>query len=221
MPTVVSEIVSNVIVELSQVPGVGVQLYSAGRIQQYVQDTFLLTIDKAWWPEYMCYLDTAANGTDGRLTSDLVGPLSSIMEYKDIAAVWPTNSSRRLRQLPPMTNPGLFTGGAARYMAADYKFPKRPFIVYPTQSTDTLKVWARQSNIVPLSGDDVVYLDRLLLTYGAAWMYCTDDGTVPAQVEKFQGLYQLRLDQVTDNLSQQPLQLDPRTPTDNNEWWEA
>jgi hypothetical protein len=73
-------------------------------------------------------------------------------------------------------------------------------------------VWARQRPEIPLSLDDVVYIDGLLLQYDACWMYCVDDGTVPAQVNKFQVLAQNRRTKVKASFGQQPLELDPRMP---------
>jgi hypothetical protein len=59
-------------------------------------------------------------------------------------------------------------------------------------------------------------LDELLIKYDACWQYAVDDGTVPAQVNKFQLLAQKRRKQVFANFSQQPLMLDPRFPSDPN-----
>jgi len=101
MPTLVSNIVNAVINELSQVPGIATQIYSAGRIQQHVQDALLLELEEMWWPDYMTYIGPIPlDGTTGSLTQDLVGPLATITEYRDIAAVYPENSNRKLRELP-------------------------------------------------------------------------------------------------------------------------
>jgi hypothetical protein len=57
---------------------------------------------------------------------------------------------------------------------------------------------------------DTLYLDQLLLQYDACWMYAVDDGTIPAQVNKFQVLAQNRRRMIKAAFSQQPLELDPR-----------
>jgi hypothetical protein len=56
MPVVVSNIVSSVINLLSQVPGIATQIYASNRIQQHVQDAFLLELEEMWWPDYMCFI---------------------------------------------------------------------------------------------------------------------------------------------------------------------
>jgi hypothetical protein len=214
MPALVSDIVSAVITELSQVPGVATQIYASGRILQHVQDALLLELEEMWWPDYMTWIGPIAlDGTTGRLTADLVGPLATIKEYHDIAAVCPADSNRKLRELPQSINPFVLTSGFGPwYMAPDYTTPARPFKVYPPSATISVVVWARQRPTLPLATTDTVYIDRLLLQYDACWMYCVDDGTIPAQVNKFQVLAQNRRRMIKASFGQQPLELDPRFP---------
>ena len=216
MPVVIRDIVNAVITDLSQVPGVATQIYSSGRIQQHVQDAFLLEFEDFWWPDYMAYVQSPLDGTTGRLTQDLIGPLGAVTEYRDIASVWPVGLNRKLRELPQSVNPTVIAGGSNTwYMMPDYVASARPFKVIPETSTGSVVAWARQRPEVPFDIDDVVYIDGLLLQYDAAWMYCVDDGTVPAQVNKFQVLAQNRRTKVKASFNQQPIELDPRmTSTD-------
>jgi hypothetical protein len=214
MPVVVSNIVSSVINLLSQVPGVATQIYASNRIQQHVQDAFLLELEEMWWPDYMCFIGPVAlDGTTGRLAQDLTGPLATITEYRDIAAVYQSTTNRRLRELPQSMNPTLLTAGLTSfYIAPDYTVPGRPFRVYPADSTTSVVVWARQRPKLPLAMTDTLYLDQLLLQYDACWMYAVDDGTIPAQVNKFQVLAQNRRKMVKAGYAQHPIELDPRFP---------
>ena len=225
MPTKASDIVKAVIVELSQVPGIATQVYSAERILQYVQDAFLLEIEEMWWPEYMQYFGPVAlDGVTGIIVSDLVGTISSITRYGDVARVWPDGSNQRLLELPAGMNPTVLRGGSnnsghGTYMSADYTTPNRPFRVWPMDSTGSLVVWARQRNAIPIGNDDLLYLDGLLLQYDAAWMYCVDDGTVPAQVNKYQMLAQSRRQQMKSAQANQKIALDNRYPVGTDQWW--
>jgi hypothetical protein len=217
MPALVSDIVSTVINELSQVPGIATQIYASGRIQQHVQDALLLELEEMWWPDYMTYIGPIPlDGSTGSLTQDLVGPLATITEYRDVAAVFPENSNRKLRELPQSINPLSLRGGAnAWYIAPDYGTPARPFKVYPSDSTIGVVAWCRQRPKLPLALTDRVYIDQLLLQFDACWMYCVDDGTIPAQVNKFQVLAQNRRRMVKASYAQHPLELDSRYPTDD------
>jgi hypothetical protein len=216
MPALVSDIVSSVINLLSQVPGIATQVYASGRIQQMVQDALLLELEEMWWPDYMCYIGPiAVDGTTGSLTADLVGPFAIITEYRDIAAVYREGSNRKLRELPQSINPMRLTSGLSSfYIAPDYMVPARPFKVYPPDSSTGVVVWARQRPRLPLTLSDRVYIDHLLLQYDACWMYCVDDGTIPAQVNKFQVLAQNRRRMVKAGYAQHPIELDPRYPSE-------
>lgn len=217
MPVLVQDVVRAVINELSQVPGVATQLYASGRIQQHVQDAFLLEFEDMLWPDYMTHIGPIPiDGETGQLSQDLVGPLGKITEYRDIAAVWQTGRSVKLKELPQSINPTTLTatGGYAVFMSPDYTTPSRPFRVWPKGATEDVVIWAKQRPTLPLNLTDKLYIDGLLLQYDATWMYCVDDGTVPAQVNKFQVLATNRRKAVKANYAQQPLELDPRMPMD-------
>lgn len=211
--TAAGDIAKDVIVELSQVPGLATQLYATGRILQHIQDAYQFEIIDHWWPEYMEYFLVPVDGTSGRLAEDLVGPISSINKYEDVAIVWPEGDNRRLRQLPTNINPTLYQGHRSfSYMSPDNIDNARPFRVWPTTSVGNVVVWARQHSDVPMDKTTNIWLDRLLMTYDAAWMYCVDDGTIPAQVQKFQMLAAKRRQQLLASNNVQPVELDPRFP---------
>jgi hypothetical protein len=217
MPALVSDIVSAVINELSQVPGIATQIYSSGRILQHIQDAFLLEIEEMWWPDYMAFIGPIPlDGETGRLTQDLVGPLATITEYRDIASVFMSNTNRKLRQFPQSMNPtAVLSGSRGMYMMPDYTVPARPFRVVPFDSTYPVVAWCRQRPKLPLANNSTLYLDQLLLQYDALWMYAVDDGTIPAQVNKFQVLAQNRRRMIKAAFSVQPLELDPRWAADD------
>jgi hypothetical protein len=215
MPALVSDIVNAVINLLSQVPGVATQIYASDRIRQHVQDATLLELEEMWWPDYMTYIGPVTiDGVTGAPSTDLIGPLSPITEYRDIASVFPAGSNKKLRELPQSINPLNLNSGRMLFMAPDYTTPNRPFRVYPKNSTDSVVVWARQRPPIPLLLTSKVYIDALLIQYDACWMYAVDDGTIPAQVNKFQVLAQNRRKMVKAAFAQQPLELDPRFPAD-------
>jgi len=210
--TQVSDIVGSVITELSQVPGVATQKYASDRIRQFVQNAYRMEYNEMWWPRYMFYQTIPLS--NGQLTQDIKGPLNFVDDYENIAAVYMEGSNRKLREKPQSVNPNLLTTGLDTwYMEPNYAVPHRPFIVYPTPSSRSVVVWARDSQSLPFSDTDNILLDDLLLMYDACWMYAVDDGTVPAQVNKYQMLATKRRQQLKASLAQQPLELDPRFPS--------
>lgn len=210
--SLVRDIVSAVIVELSQVPGIATQIYSADRIRQFVQDAYQMEIDEVWWPRYMVWQTIPLDPLTGLLTADIQGPISYVDDYENIRVVFPANSTRPLAELPQSLNPAVITGGSRLFITPDYTIEHRPFKVLPVGTASSVTVHARQDTPLPLADTTRVYLDGLLLQYDAAWMYCVDDGTVPAQVNKFQMLATARRKRITAALAQQPLLLDPRFP---------
>jgi hypothetical protein len=148
----------------------------------------------------------------GLLTADLQGPISVIDDYTDIRVVWPDGRNKGLRELSPSVNPATLTGGRGWYMTPDYSVPNRPFKVLPVGSVSSVMIHARQHNTTPLALTDRLFLDELLLTYDACWMYAVDDATIPAQAQKYQMLAQKRRKTMIANTGNQPLELDPRLP---------
>jgi len=215
------DIVKAVIVEISQVPGLATQVFSADRILKYVEDAFKLEIDEEWWPQYMHWFGPVPlDGVTGMITQDLTGPLSSIDDYGDIRAAFPDGSNRRIAQLPPMLNPSTLGGTGRLFMEADGSIPHRPLRIWPKTAVGPIWIHARQEVAAyPITDTDTLLIDDLLLTYDAAWMYCVDDGTVPGQVNKYQGLAHKRRQQVIADMAQQPLMLDPRFPDGTDQWW--
>lgn len=218
----VGTLVGMVINELSQVPGVVTQKYSSPVITQYIQNAYMMEIEDVWWPDYMHYFQNVnVDPLTGLLTSDLIGPISSIDDYGDIQAVWPGNSSTPLMGLPSSMNPATFTtnssaGGTSMpvYIAPDQTLPNRPFRVYPTNSIGPLVVLARQSTAIPFTTGTRVGIDPLLLMFDAAWQYCISDGTIPAQVAKYELLIKKRRQQMITNFNNMPIPLDKRIPVD-------
>lgn len=212
--TLVSDIVSSVIVELSQVPGIATQIYSAGRIRQHVQDAYQLEIDELWWPRYMWWQTIPVDPATGLLTQDIKGPISFVDEYENIRAVFPEGSQRQITEFPSSMSPGAASVGSRMFITPDYTVPHRPLKVLPTGNAINVLVHARQNTALPFGDNTTVYIDNLLLQYDAAWMYCVDDGTVPAQVNKFQMLAAKRRKRLIAGMAQQPLALDPRYASD-------
>lgn len=223
MSCLASDIISDVIIELSQVPGTSTQVYATPRIAQLLQDACIMMIDEYWWPDLRQYFyNVATDGITGRLSANLVCTLTNhkISRYQDIEAVFPSTNNKPLRALPPRFNPATLSGTSATYMIPDATTALRPFAVFPITSTETLTVIARAYPIIPMSTTDTVYLDRLMLTYLAAYMYAEDDGTNPGSIAKFKGLFEKRLTQVKAQWNEQPLPLDPRFAVTEYEWSE-
>jgi hypothetical protein len=210
----VGDIVSAAITELSQVPGQATQIYSTPRMQQYVQNAVLLELEEMWWAKLMFYLyDVPIDGTTGVPTLDLVSPFGGYLDdYSDINAVFPADSNRSLTVMPRGMNPGTLRGQTSRFYISPGHVTHRPLIVWPPYA-HSVTVYARHRPVLPMSMEDRIWLDRLLILYDVCWMYAVDDGTIPAQVNKFQVLAANRRRRMKAADNSHPIPLDPSQGT--------
>ena len=211
MAVTVNDIVKAAINELSQVPGLATQVYATPRLQQFVGNAVLLEHEEMWWPQLMMYQNVPIDPATGLLAADLQGPISYIDDYANVAAVYHDGRNDKIPELPQSINPfALSSAGRVRFISADSTIAHRPFRVWPTGATGNVAVWARQDTPSPATGTDKVYMDQTLILYDVCWMYAVDDGTVPAQVNKYQVLAANRRKKMLGNFSQHPLALDTR-----------
>lgn len=222
------DLVGMVINELSQVPGAATQKYSSPIIMQYIQNAYLMEIEDVWWPQCMAAFSVAIDPSNGKLASDLTTGGRSITEFGDIRVVYGPRGGRALPQLPfnvdptPLLVPAApgATLGQPIYINPDYAIPNRPVSVLPYASTGPITVIGRFRETLPFGNSTSIILDPLLLMYDAAWMYCVNDGTLPAQVAKYELLIRKRRQQMISAFNNQPLLLDSRLIQASNEWTE-
>lgn len=227
MPTV-GDIVTSTITELSQSPGTSTQIYATPRITQYVQDAFDFCFEATWWNAYTGWATGTLDGTTGRLTTDipltgLPSTIAFITRYIDIGDTFVGGSNQLIRELPKALNPDTITastGATPIYKSPDMTNPESPIRFFPTNATGTVSMFVRQNPLHPFALTDLVYLDPLMLSLGAAYMYAADDGTNPGQINKYQSMFMKRLNDMISGEGDVALVLDPRSGTGMNEWWE-
>jgi len=214
----VNDIVNGAITELSQVPGQATQIYSTPRMTQYTQNAVLLELEEMWWPQLIWYQAVGIDGATGIPLVDLQGPINFIDEWTDILAVFPEGSHRKLPVWTGFGNPfamGNASGGMARYIMPSMSTLHRPFSVLPYGYAGNVTVMTRQRPVVPMTGVDKIWLDRLLILYDVCWMYAVDDGTIPAQVNKYQVLAANRRKKIKAAYNTHPILLDPSAGMDD------
>lgn len=217
----VSDLITEIQTELSQVTGTVTNLYGTPRILQHIQDAYLALIADFGDRVLSEYHDVTLDGTTGVIDADMTTTLDNheINRFEDIIHVWLEGRNDPLPIVPPRMNVRNITSGGARFIDAN-DTANRPFKVYPITSDDNLVVLARAYPELPLTEDSYIYIDRLLVTYYAAYLYAQDDAASPGQVDKFERLYNDRLRQLTNESNNQPIQLDPRSYNDTSTWHE-
>lgn len=220
MATLVSTIVDQAIVELSQVPGVNTQVYASARLLQYVQDAFDMVFQQHKWNAYGSWWIATLDGSTGSITSDIL-PNSPVLQstrsipvtdYNNIVLCFPAGTNIIVRELPSRRNPYLLSGSVPIYREANYTNVNRPIRFYPLDATGTVVMRVLQEPLHPFALTDLIYIDSLMLALGAAYFYAVDDGTNPAQITKFQSMFLKRMNDMISAESDVVLELDPRYP---------
>lgn len=186
-----STLIQETIQKLSQVTGTGVQLYAEDRIAALLQEKFNFVFSELWWPAYMDYFTRSLDGTSGIVTATL----SDIKRYEDIRYVWRDGYARPLPGVPPHMNPLILTGTTPKFVSRKRGDNERWLQFWPKTATGTVYITAR---VKPdeFTINDEMEMDSDLLVNGAAWDYATSDGTNPADIAKFQTMFETRLAQL-------------------------
>lgn len=219
MPMTLLAIAEEVITELSQVPGVSTQIYSADRIKLMVQNAFFDLFEKRWWDEYTDTFTVALDGITGRITSDLEDAAGAVTEWRDIQLVWPENFNKPLTLAPKLMNPSTISGTYPVYVRSDATVAKRPLRVLPANATGNIVVLGRRRPAKPLSDSYSILLDDMMMKWAACWQYAVDDGTNQAQIAKYEKQMIEREQLVTASYNTHPIALDSYTNTGELYQW--
>jgi hypothetical protein len=200
------QLITRVQDRLSMVPGASVQSYAEDRIGEMIQHKFDTLFDSRFWPDHSSWATWALDGTLGVVTTDLT---DLVKRFEDIGIIYPEDSDFPITRVTPFSmNPNKFTGTTVRhfesYMATS---TAKVFRVWPRAATGNLNVFYR-TKPDPFIPTDTVVFDDQVLVLGATWDYLADDGTNPDATNKMERMYLDRMDQISDNLSNDVIALD-------------
>lgn len=198
-----TELISETQKLLYQQAGIGVQVYSQDNIAQKIVHgfDFLFTNDDYKWKRFEVYVEKTLDGTTGRPTT----VVSEITSFDDLYSVYRADSDFKLTKFSTERNPYNVTGGTPSQYMADATHLIR---VVPFTSTGDIVLFGRQRPATyPFILTDTVPFDYLALTYFAAWSYCADDAANAAQADKFNGMFEERIKQLSKSQSNEPIAL--------------
>lgn len=205
---------------LRRYPGSGAQLYSDDAIAKAIRDAYVMFSEERWYTFQMKWFpNIALDGTTGIPTSDF----TNVQRFADIRAVFVANVNRPLPTLPANMNPYQWLSAGSVFLEElntvdePSATSNRLFRVWPLSTSQNLWVYARVRPANIFTDPDVrVNFDDIALTYKAAFDIATDDGSNPAQIDKFQTMFTSRIDQLQKQEHNQPILLDPRFPNGVN-----
>ena len=212
-----TELITRTADRLSMVAGTGVQTYADDRIAEMIQHKFDVLFLEEFWPQFLHRDTLTLDGTLGVVTADLTEVLKDI---KDIRVIFPTDSNIPLKKLSALTsNPNLLTGTRPMFYEAvgtlvDNKVEK-VFQVWPKTATGTIEILLRVKPATFGPEDEIDFDDQALIL-GATFDYLEDDGTNPNATQKFQGLFDVRVNQLKDALNDGPISLSPHSSRSTN-----
>lgn len=210
----VADLLDECVTLLSEVSGSAVQTYSEDRIIRMIRRQYNRVHKVRWWGHLMKWEQRMPNGTDGHTTLN-----QSANDYDDVRAVFRSDWDRPLPELPKEVNPFRLMGTTVRYISPNNDVDGQVFIVYPLTALDAggLAI-SHRSYPTDFDNNTVIPFDVDVLTNGAVWEYCCDDGFNSTQIQKFKDLSDSRLVQLTDDYDRKPILLDPRIVQVPDQW---
>ena len=207
-----SQLVARTADRLSMVSGTGVQVYAEDRIAEMIQHKHDILFDEAFWPQYSQWHQLTLDGTLGIVTTDLTDILK---RYEDIQVIFRGGTTTALTKMANLTtNPFELAGTTPihyeAFAAGTTYFTSRVFQVWPKAATGTLVARIRTRPATFVAETEINFDDQALIL-GATYDYLEDDGTNPNATQKFQSLFESRVNQLKDNLNAAPISLDPIT----------
>ena len=194
------------------VSGPGVQTYAEDTVKEMIQHKFDVLFEEVFWPQFCNWYQWTLDETLGIVTTDLTDILK---RFEDIQVIFPENSNTSLTKLSNLTtNPFTLNGTTPIHYAAlgpgDANKSSRRFHVWPKSATGDIVVRVRTKPDTFVSTDEIDFDDQALIL-GAVYDYLEDDGTNPNATQKFQNLFEGRVNQLKDSYNNDPISLDPVT----------
>ena len=190
---------------ISQVDGVGVQLYAEDRLVDMIQHKFEELAIRDWWPWLMSWVTLTLDGVTGSHTTDLS---STVRDHRDIRAIFIDGRRNPMKKLPTTVNPYLLSGTTPMYYEL-INSPTKLFKVWPITATGTLYAHVRTIAARYNISTTEVPFDPEALVLGTAYDYLVDDGTNPDASNKMRDMFDARVNELLKQNVGKNLTLNP------------
>lgn len=221
MPQVtVRDAITQVARNMSLVNGVNMTPYSDDTVLGYLIAAHAHVLGEAEWAEMVVWRSRVLDGVNGLITQ----LITDTDNWKDVIRIY-----HELYQTPmpvltsyinPIYNSSLSQGYRGLPPEEDNQTAAGKYLVKFYPATLTGNVMFQLVRRVDFENDtSVIPIDWWLHVYLASWMYAVDDGTNPAQIDKYLKLSDKRMKQVTAMESSRST---PSTPGSilPSQWWE-
>jgi hypothetical protein len=202
--------------ELSQVPGLSVQLYTQDTLADKITAAYLFFFDdtKVQWKRFRDFATYTLSGTNGRVMETVS---DTFKEFGDIEAIYPADSDDPLVLASSTRNPALITGSTPDQYGYD---STNVFRVFPLTATGQVVVVGKVRANLPFALSDTVPFDYLALQYFTCWQMAIDDASNPGAVDKFKALFDERYNELKKKDQQAPIAFNNRSSRYPTTWEE-
>lgn len=181
--------------KLSLYSGTGVQIYAEDRIADMIIDAYNELIDERFWSDCMEWHQYNLSGENGIVNENVIDDIKNISDIECIFSEY--NKRHQLRKAHNTTIPYTIEGNVPQLYIKSTN-PNKIFAVIPFNSTGKLYVRSRKK-LLQIYPQDLVPFDSLALVYKVCWQYTVDDGSNPAEQQKFKQLFDERMKELRSN----------------------
>lgn len=212
--------VTQVVRNMSLVDGTNMTPYSDDTVVSYLISAHELILGEHEWAEMTVWRPRVLDGVAG-LVTELITDTDDWKKIKRIYhELWQTPLPVVGQYTNPIFNTMLMQGYRGLPPEEDNTTDGGKYLVrfYPNNLTGNV-LFNIEREIDFTADETVLPVDWWLHVYYASWQYALDDGTNPAQADKYMQLSQKRLKQVTARENSRPTTSMPNSimPT---QWWE-
>src|SRR5215475_9253026 len=191
--------ITQVVRNMSLINGINMTPYSEETVANYLIAAHEHIIKEHEWSEMNVWRQRTLDGTTGKVTE----LITDTQDWKDIRRIYHEMFQTPVGLLSSYVNPltsTLLCGYRGLPPEEDNNVTPGRYLVMFYPQTLTGNVMFNIDRVVDFTADpDTVILpiDWWLHVYAASWMYATDDGTNPAQIDKYDKMTQKRMRQIT------------------------
>lgn len=205
--TTVAEAITQIARNMSLVAGTNMTPYSPETAMAMLDLTHQMIRDEQEWHDFNGTFNRVLDGVTGTITEGI----TTVSDPKDINRIYHESSMTPLPKVSLYNNKLISTTliGFDFLSRAEDPGPAYKLVVfYPIILTGNVRIEADLSFDM-YNPATVIPVDWWLHVLGASWQWAMDDGTNPAQITKYETLYNMRLKQVKGKENNQPISLDP------------
>lgn len=224
MSATIREIVNDALGIIGEVAGAGVQEFSEDRSMADAIRGFNMLFKKYHWHQFRKWYSITLDGTLGIPTTD---SFERVIDFEDFMSITRDKEDVPLPILPKTKNPSTVSGTQVRYWSSmhvtDANYKKRKLQFYPFTAVGIVNVQARvypqPASALNWDWNDILYLDRDLLAYGAAYATLASDDLNPNAAEIVKGLMESRFKDIIAGLADHRIPIEQREPIPS-QWYE-